>query len=130
MIGVSAVMLLALNGRIAGISGIIKGLLPPSGSSDAAWRICFVLGMVVAPLLLGAATGEMPVPELPGDAVWMGVAGLLVGVGTAIGGGCTSGHGVCGMARLSVRSVVATLIFMATGIVTVYVVRHLLGDGL
>lgn len=129
LIGASAVILLALNGRIAGISGIVKGLLPPAGSSDAAWRICFIIGMVAAPWLVGAASGEALVPALPGGAVWMGVAGLLVGVGTALGGGCTSGHGVCGMARLSVRSIIATLTFMATGLITVFVVRHLFGAG-
>ena len=122
-------MLLALNGRIAGISGIVKGLLPPAGSSDAAWRICFVIGLVAAPLLVGVASGQALVPALPGGVVWMGVAGLLVGVGTAMGGGCTSGHGVCGMARLSVRSIVATLTFMATGVITVFVVRHVIGAG-
>lgn len=129
LIGGAAVMLLALNGRIAGISGIVKGLLPPEGATDAAWRICFVAGMVVAPWLVGFVTGEIAVPAVPGNGLWMAVAGVVVGVGTALGGGCTSGHGVCGMARLSIRSIVATLTFMATGVITVFVVRHLLGWG-
>lgn len=129
LIGASAVMLLALNGRIAGISGIVKGLLPPAGTADAAWRICFVIGMVAAPWLVGALSAEALIPALPGGAVWMCVAGLLVGAGTALGGGCTSGHGVCGMARLSVRSTLATLTFMAAGVITVFVIRHLIGVG-
>ena len=129
LIGTAAVLLLALNGRIAGISGIAKGLMPPSGGGDALWRICFIAGLLVAPWLVGAVGGDMGAPALPGGIVWMAVAGLLVGVGTAIGGGCTSGHGVCGMARLSQRSIVATVTFMATGVATVFVVRHLLGLG-
>ena len=90
--------------------------MPPEGASDAAWRICFVVGMVAAPWLATLATGEV-------------VAGLVVGIGTALGSGCTSGHGVCGMARLSTRSIIATLTFMATGVITVFIVRHLLGWG-
>ncbi len=103
--------------------------MPPEGASDAAWRICFVVGMVAAPWLATLATGEVAAPALPGDAAWMGVAGLVVGIGTALGSGCTSGHGVCGMARLSTRSIIATLTFMATGVITVFIVRHLLGWG-
>lgn len=103
--------------------------MPPEGASDAAWRICFVVGMVAAPWLATLATGEVVAPALPGDAAWMGVAGLVVGIGTALGSGCTSGHGVCGMARLSTRSIIATLTFMATGMITVFIVRHLLGWG-
>lgn len=127
LIGAAAVMLLALNGRIAGISGIVKGVIAPVDAGDAAWRICFVVGLAAAPFAVRLAGGETTVPELPGGILWMVVAGLLVGVGTALGGGCTSGHGVCGMARLSVRSIAATLMFMGTGVVTVFLIRHLLG---
>ncbi len=129
LICAAAVMLLALNGRIAGISGIVRGVIAPAEAGDVAWRICLVVGLAVAPIVVGLAGGEVTVPDLPGGVLWMVVAGLVVGVGTTLGGGCTSGHGVCGMARLSVRSIAATMTFMATGIVTVFVIRHLLGWG-
>ncbi|MEO7852936.1 MAG: YeeE/YedE thiosulfate transporter family protein [Rubrivivax sp.] len=125
MIGLAAAMLLLLNGRIAGISGITGALLRPR-RGDVAWRVLFVLGLLSAPLLypIFAAT-----PPIRIDASWaaLAAAGLLVGVGTRYGGGCTSGHGVCGLSRLSARSLVATLTFMAAGMVTVFVARHLLG---
>ncbi|WP_416896900.1 MAG: YeeE/YedE family protein [Minwuia sp.] len=130
LIGTSAVMLFMLNGRIAGISGIAGGLLRLADRNDLFWRFCFVAGLVAAPWLVAAISGApAPAPALPGDAVWMAAGGLLVGFGTAIGGGCTSGHGVCGIARLSARSIVATMTFMAAGGVTVFVIRHVLGAG-
>ena len=130
MIGLAAAMLLLLNGRIAGVSGVLGGLLSrafsrPAQEDDAGWRIAFLAGMVAAPLLY-AAFSALPEVRVDADAGTLLVAGLLVGVGTRYGNGCTSGHGVCGIARLSPRSMVATLCFMAAGIATVAVARSLL----
>jgi len=126
LIGVAAVMLMALNGRIAGISGIVGRLLPPYAGADPIGAACIILGLIASPLLCQAATGPV-VQTVSDQAGLMAVAGLLVGFGTATGGGCTSGHGVCGIARLSPRSVLATVIFMATGFATVYLMRHVIG---
>jgi len=125
LIGVAAAMFVLLNGRIAGISGVLGGLLRPV-RGDSAWRMAFVLGLVGAPLiyLLFAA---LPKPRIDAGYGALILAGLLVGVGTRYGSGCTSGHGVCGLSRLSPRSLVATAAFMAAGFVTVFVARHLLG---
>jgi hypothetical protein len=114
-----------VNGRVAGVSGIVAGVIARSGA-ERAWQLAFVVGMMAAPLLWRAARG---LPALDIDAGWgtLVIAGLLVGIGTRYGGGCTSGHGVCGVARLSPRSLTATLAFMIAGIATVYVVRHLIG---
>ncbi|HVR53586.1 MAG TPA: YeeE/YedE family protein [Pseudorhodoferax sp.] len=124
LIGLAAAMLVLLNGRIAGISGILGGLLRPSAGSIG-WRLAFLAGLVGAPLVYALAA-SVPRPQI--DAGWdtLVVAGLLVGLGTRYGAGCTSGHGVCGLSRLSPRSLVATLAFMGAGFATVYVVRHLL----
>lgn len=126
LIGLAAILLMASLGRIAGVSGIAAGLLR-RGVADRGWRLAFVLGLILGPLLLWLLRGNsgigLPQVGLP----WMALAGLLVGFGTGIGGGCTSGHGVCGIARLSRRSLVATAVFMLSGIATVYVVRHVLG---
>jgi len=124
LIGLAVAMLLLINGRIAGISGIIGGLLAPS-RNDILWRILFLLGLVVSPVLYALFAG---LPESRIDAEWplLMLAGLLVGFGTRLGSGCTSGHGVCGLSRLSPRSIVATSIFMGFGFATVYAVRHLL----
>ncbi|WP_199098133.1 YeeE/YedE family protein [Dyella sp. ASV21] len=127
LIGLSAVLLMGALGRIAGISGIAGGLLAGAGTGDRAWRYAFVLGLVVAPLLLALVRGDSGVGVPQVSWPWMAAAGLLVGFGTRLGSGCTSGHGVCGIARLSPRSLVATGVFMLVGIVTVLVVRHLLG---
>ena len=127
LIGVAAVMLMALNGRIAGISGIVGRLLPPYAGADPIGAVCIVLGLIASPLLYQAATGAPVVQTVSDHGGLMAVAGLLVGFGTATGGGCTSGHGVCGIARLSPRSVVATVTFMATGFATVYLLRHVIG---
>ena len=127
LIGVAAVMLMALNGRIAGISGIVGRLLPPYAGADPLGAACIVLGLIASPLLYQAATGAPVVQTVSDQGGLMAVAGLLVGFGTATGGGCTSGHGVCGIARLSPRSVVATVTFMATGFATVYLLRHVIG---
>ncbi|GED42522.1 YeeE/YedE family protein [Cobetia marina] len=136
LIGLSAVMLMAFLGRIAGISGITRGALLESGP-DRRWRIAFVLGLISGPLLLvlfnldwgNVAEGTDALIGDPTSGVLsMMFAGLLVGMGTGIGGGCTSGHGVCGIARLSPRSLVATGVFVAIAMLTVFVTRHLLGE--
>ena len=126
LIGGSAAWFLIMNGRIAGISGVLGGLLQPS-RSDVGWRIAFLAGMLLAPLLFVAAGGAWPAVEIDASAGLLVVAGLLVGFGTRLGAGCTSGHGVCGIGRASPRSIAATLVFMATAIVTVLVTRHLVG---
>jgi uncharacterized membrane protein YedE/YeeE len=127
LIGLSAVMLMALSGRIAGISGIVGGLLPPRPANDRSWRLAFILGLVAAPLILRVMTGDDHIgPPTVGTATLI-AAGLLVGVGTALGSGCTSGHGICGISRLSPRSMVAVAIFVGVAIVTLYVVRRVIG---
>ena len=125
LIGIAAAMFVLLNGRIAGISGVLGGLLRPV-KGDSAWRVAFVLGLLGAPLvyLLFAA---LPRPQIDAGYGALILAGLLVGMGTRYGSGCTSGHGVCGLSRLSPRSLVATAAFMGAGFVTVFVTRHLLG---
>ena len=123
LIGLAAAMLVLFNGRIAGISGIIGGLLTPR-SGEIAWRVAFVAGLFAAPLAF-ALFGSNPVPRIDAGFGMLVAAGLLVGVGTSYGSGCTSGHGVCGLSRLSPRSLAATAAFMLAGVVTVFVVRHL-----
>ncbi len=126
MIGLAAAMFVLLNGRIAGISGVVGGLLGPRAPGDTGWRIAFIAGMVLAPVLWLLFTA---LPEIRIEAGWplLIAAGLLVGISTRYGAGCTSGHGVCGISRLSPRSIVATLLFMGSGFATVYVIRHLIG---
>jgi uncharacterized membrane protein YedE/YeeE len=125
LIGVAAAMFALLNGRIAGISGVLGGLLKPV-KGDIGWRAAFLLGLVGAPLayLLFAT---LPRPQIDAGYAALVAAGLLVGVGTRYGSGCTSGHGVCGLSRLSPRSLAATAAFMGAGFVTVFVTRHLFG---
>ena len=125
LIGFAAALFLLLNGRIAGISGIVGGLLRPV-AGDIGWRVAFILGLLGAPLLFQIFS-PLPGVRVDADAATLIVAGLLVGVGTRYGSGCTSGHGVCGLSRLSPRSLVATASFMAAGFVTVLVVRRLIG---
>jgi len=127
LIGIAAAIFVLVNGRIAGVSGIIGGLLRPS-LPDVGWRLAFIAGLVIAPSLYGAFVYLPALKIDPSDATLI-AAGLLVGIGTRYGGGCTSGHGVCGISRLSPRALVATVAFIATGMATVYVVRHLLGAG-
>ncbi len=126
MIGLAAAMLLLLNGRIAGISGITSALLRPL-HGDVAWCLAFVLGLISAPLLY-ALFAVLPPVRIGASWAVLVAAGLLVGVGTRYSGGCTSGHGVCGLSRLSARSLAATLTFMAAGMVAVAVMRHLLSS--
>jgi uncharacterized membrane protein YedE/YeeE len=125
VIGVAASLFVLLNGRIAGISGILGGLLTPS-RGDVGWRIAFVGGMISAPLLWALFT-TLPAIEVRAGYPVIILAGLLVGFGTRYGSGCTSGHGVCGLSRFSPRSLMATVLFMAAGFVTVYLIRHALG---
>lgn len=125
LIGLSAVLLMALHGRIAGMTGILGGVLPPL-ASDWRWRAAFLAGAILAPVLYLAAHGG-PIPfHVPVSTAAMVGGGLIVGVGVTYGSGCTSGHGVCGLARFSPRSLVATLVFMAATFATVYVVRHVI----
>jgi len=126
LIGLSAVLLMAFHGRIAGMTGILTGLLAPL-SSDWAWRAAFLAGAILAPMLILGLSGQTIAYESPVPMAWIVIGGLIVGVGVYIGSGCTSGHGVCGIARLSPRSIAATLTFMATAVLTVFVVRHVLG---
>jgi hypothetical protein len=126
LIGAAAALMLWLKGRIAGISGIVGGLLQPS-HGDTSWRALFLVGLIGAPLLLALARGHVPTVSSPAPDRALIMAGLLVGFGTRLGSGCTSGHGVCGLGRRSLRSLVATLTFIASGALTVFVVRHLLG---
>jgi uncharacterized membrane protein YedE/YeeE len=126
LIGLSAAILWVANGRIAGISGILGGLLAPL-NADFPWRAAFVAGILLAPLLYRASGGTLPDLATPASLAVVLVAGVLVGFGTRLGSGCTSGHGVCGLARLSPRSLAATGVFMIAAAVTVYVVRHIVG---
>ena len=125
MLGLASAFFILVNGRILGISSIVGDLLRPK-VGDISWRLAFVLGLLVAPVLYAWAVGPLTMTV---DASWgtLVLAGLLVGVGTRYSAGCTSGHGVCGLSRLSPRSLVATLVFMAAGFATVFVVRHLVG---
>ncbi|MGM0914754.1 MAG: YeeE/YedE family protein [Pseudomonadota bacterium] len=138
LIGLSATWLMATLGRIAGISGIIGTLVTARPKGDSAWRVTFLLGMISGPIvvmLLGGGLGNVAgaagevIGKPAGGVLLMLVAGLLVGLGTGLGSGCTSGHGVCGLARLSPRSLVATLTFLVMAIITVFVVRHVIGGG-
>ena len=126
LIGLSAVLLMLSTGRVAGMSGIFSGLLNLRGE-DKDWRIAFLAGLILAPILAGLFGYGMAQPVLPSNWIVIVVAGLLVGFGTRLGGGCTSGHGICGIARLSPRSVAATVVFIVMAIITVAITRHVLG---
>lgn len=126
LIGIAAALLVLATGRIAGVSGIVGGLLRPAGG-DVGWRVAFAAGMLLAPLAF-TAFSSLPALEIDASYPMLIAGGVLVGIGTRFGSGCTSGHGVCGMARASPRSMVATLAFMLAGFVTVYVVRHVAGS--
>ena len=122
-IGVATTLLILFNGRIAGISGIVGGLFRLK-KGDMGWRIAFISGLIAAPLVWQLFS-SLPTLKIDGSFAMMAVAGLIVGIGTRYGSGCTSGHGVCGLSRLSPRSVIATLVFMGTGFITVYSIRHI-----
>jgi uncharacterized protein len=126
LIGLSVVLLMLLNGRVAGITGIAAGLIDPV-STDRGWRATFIVGLIAAPfsaVLLGLT---LPIPQMPTNYITIAVAGLLVGFGTRLSNGCTSGHGICGIARMSPRSIAATGIFMIAAIIVVALTRHVIG---
>lgn len=125
LIGLATAIFILFNGRIAGITGILGGLIRPK-LQDIGWRIAFIVGLIVSPAIW-KIFGTLPVIEIEAGNALLAIAGLIVGISTRYGSGCTSGHGVCGISRLSPRSIIATLAFMATGFLTVYVVRHLAG---
>lgn len=126
VLGMASAMFILLNGRILGISGILGGLLPPK-AGDSLWRVAFFLGLFAAPLVFAALApaGFASAPRIDATEWTVVAAGLLVGIGTRYASGCTSGHGVCGLSRMSPRSLVATLSFMGAGFVTVYLIRHI-----
>ena len=126
ILGLAAALYVFLHGRILGISGIVSGLLHPK-MTDSAWRLSLVLGLISAPFLAALFFGIIPIVEI--DSSWLAIviAGLLVGFGAQYGSGCTSGHGICGLSRLSPRSLVATLAFMSAGFIMVFIIRHLIG---
>lgn len=127
MIGLAATLLMLFHGRIAGITGIIAGLLPPRPAQDWPWRLAFMAGMIASPLVV-AGVFRLPLTyQTVTSPFGMVVSGIIVGIGVTFGSGCTSGHGICGLSRFSQRSLVATLVFMASTAATVFVVRHVLG---
>lgn len=123
LIGLSAVLLMLLNGRIAGVTGVFAGLIDPI-STDRLWRAAFIIGLIAAPLSAALLGYAIPVPQMPASLITVAGAGLLVGFGTRLSNGCTSGHGICGIARLSPRSITATIVFMGAAIVVVALTRH------
>jgi len=127
LIGAAAVLLMLTLGRILGATGILSGVLAPDSRDDFAWRAAMIAGMITGPLIYLAVTGGFPTVTVPVSTPMLLVGGFIVGLGVIFGAGCTSGHGVCGMARLSSRSIAATLSFMAATALTVFVIRHVIG---
>lgn len=127
LIGLASVLLMASLGRVMGATGILAGILQPSNLSDWSWRVAVLVGMISGPAVVLLLTGQFPDIQVPVSTTMLVIGGVIVGIGVTFGSGCTSGHGVCGMARLSQRSIAATLTFMLTTGITVYVVRHVLG---
>jgi uncharacterized membrane protein YedE/YeeE len=127
LIGLGAVLLMTTIGRVMGATGILAGVIQPANLSDWSWRVAVLLGMISGPAVVLFVTGEFPAIQVPISTTMMVIGGFIVGIGVTFGSGCTSGHGVCGMARVSRRSIVATLTFMITTGITVYVVRHVFG---
>lgn len=127
LIGLASVLLMAFQGRVFGATGILAGFFTPTSSSDWAWRAILLAGMVSGPIAYLLVTGHWPPIEVPISTTMMIVGGVIVGVGVTYGSGCTSGHGVCGIARLSPRSIIATVVFMAFTAITVFVIRHVIG---
>lgn len=127
LIGLASVFLMLTLGRVMGATGVLAGLLRPNSKDDFTWRLALLAGMISGPPMVWLASGEMPVVEVPVSATALVIGGLIVGLGVTYGAGCTSGHGVCGIARSSPRSIIATLTFMTFTFITVFVVRHVLG---
>lgn len=127
LIGLSAVMLMSTLGRIMGATGVLAGVIWPTSFREWIWRALIIAGMVTAPFAIFAVTGEMPDVQVPVSLTMLLVGGFIVGIGVTLGAGCTSGHGVCGIARLSTRSIVATGVFMICAFATVFVIRHVIG---
>lgn len=127
LIGLSAVLLMVFQGRILGATGILSGLMSGDVPGDKRWRAAMMVGMIAGPLLVLALTGQMPVVEVPISLPMILIGRFIVGIGVTFGSGCTSGHGVCGIARLSPRSIVATFTFMVVAFLTVYIIRHVIG---
>lgn len=125
LIGLAAVVLMAFNGRVAGMTGILSGLLPPQESAWH-WRAAFIIGAIAAPLFLLVSGTAIPF-QVPVSTAALVVGGFLVGIGVTFGNGCPSGHGVCGISRGSIRSIVAVITFMATALITVFIIRHVIG---
>jgi uncharacterized protein len=126
LIGLASLLLMLLLGRVAGISGIAAGILGV-GAIDRGWRLAFIVGLILAPIAAMLAGYTVPLPAMPASWFVVITAGFLVGFGARLGGGCTSGHGICGIARLSKRSIAATMIFMGAAVVTVALMRHVIG---
>lgn len=127
LIGLAAVLLMASLGRIMGATGILAGFLQPTSFSDWSWRAALLAGVISGPFALWVLTGNLPALDVPVSTPMLVIGGFIVGIGVTFASGCTSGHGVCGMARLSPRSIAATLTFMATTAITVYILRHVMG---
>ncbi|MFK7746070.1 MAG: YeeE/YedE family protein [Roseobacter sp.] len=127
LIGLAAVLLMATLGRIMGATGILAAFLHPNGISDWSWRAALLAGMVSGPVTVLWLTGQLPTIEVPVSVPMLVIGGFIVGMGVTFGAGCTSGHGVCGLARMSPRSIAATLTFMVTTAITVYMIRHVIG---
>lgn len=127
LIGLASVLLMLAVGRIMGATGVLAGIFAPASVADFSWRVALLLGMVTGPSVYLLVTGGMPEITVPASMPMLLLGGFIVGVGVTFGSGCTSGHGVCGMARLSPRSIAATLTFMATTAATVFVIRHVIG---
>ena len=127
LIGLASVLLMATLGRVMGATGILAGILQPTSMTDWSWRAAVLAGMITGPVAVLIMTGQFPTVQVPTSTTMLVIGGFLVGIGVTFGSGCTSGHGVCGMARLSPRSIAATLTFMLTTGITVFVVRHIFG---
>ncbi|WP_296420163.1 YeeE/YedE family protein [Pseudooctadecabacter sp.] len=127
LIGTASVLLMGLFGRVMGATGILAGFVMPQSAGDWGWRATLLAGMMTAPALYWIISGDAVAVDVPVSTAAMIIGGLIVGAGVTYGGGCTSGHGVCGIARLSPRSIVATVVFMAVAVATVYVTRHVVG---
>ena len=125
MIGLAALLLMAANGRVMGVSGILSGIIRPDNAGDVSWRVLFVIGAIIGPFIVWLIQGEPITIQPVASGLILPIAGFFVGIGTAIGAGCTSGHGICGIGRLSLRSIVGTCIFVGSGVMTVFITKSL-----